>query len=376
MSSLLRIRIFQPIVPEYRVQLFEGVAERYGDRIEVWAASEYGGDKSFPMDKMKHDYGHKLVRLGPFAWQRGLSIHGLKEGDIIVICGDLHQLSSLWIAIKAKFFGIKVIWWGHHKTATSRRIGIFIRLAIAKLLSDAYLCYTQTGKDWLLEHGFKGKRVFATGNTINQEPILKACSFWCVDRLLKWQIDHKLEGKNILLCCSVLRKKVHLELLIKAISMRAMPSNVVLAIIGDGEMGTEWRNLARTLKVDSQILWVGAMRDQESLAPWFLSAKLFVYPGAIGLGILHAFSYGVPVITHSNENHQMPEFEAMVDGETGLTYQEGNVSELAEKINYLLDNENLRLTMANAAKRVAYEKYTMRQMVANFCRPIQSLAER
>ena len=33
-----RIRIFQPIVPEYRVALFDGLDRRYGGRIDIWAA--------------------------------------------------------------------------------------------------------------------------------------------------------------------------------------------------------------------------------------------------------------------------------------------------------------------------------------------------
>ena len=99
MKSEFRIRIFQPLVPEYRVALFEGLGQRYGDRIEVWAGDGFGEDQSLPLKGIKFSYGHNFVSIGPFKWQKGLSLAGLESGDVIVICGDIHQLSSLWLGL-------------------------------------------------------------------------------------------------------------------------------------------------------------------------------------------------------------------------------------------------------------------------------------
>ena len=107
-----RIRIFQPIVPEYRVALFDGLGRRYGGRIDIWSAESMDKDVSYPLSEMAFDYGHFFRHIGPFLWQNGLSLKGLSKGDVIVVCGDIHQLSSLWIALKAKLCGVKVVWWG------------------------------------------------------------------------------------------------------------------------------------------------------------------------------------------------------------------------------------------------------------------------
>ena len=40
---------------------------------------------------------------------------------------------------------------------------------------------------------------------------------------------------------------------------------------------------------------LGSIYDEIELAPWFLTADAFVYPENIGLSILHAFGYGLPV---------------------------------------------------------------------------------
>ena len=369
----MRIRIFQPIVPEYRVALFDGVAERYLGRIDLLAAERCGDDASCVLHKMPFDYSHQFLHLKPFVWQKGLSLNGLTKGDVIVICGDIHQLSSLRIALLAKAKGIKIVWWGHHKTATSKPLGVWIRLQIAKLLSDVYLCYTETGKKWLRGHGFSGRPVYATGNTIDQHPIKAAIEHWDVASLDAWQEKKGITGKNLLLCCSVLRKKIRLDLAIRALANERLSDiRTVLAVIGDGPVKAECIELAHELGVSERVIWIGATRDQEVMAPWFLSAKLFVYPGSIGLSILHAFSYGLPIVTHGDAEHQMPEFEVMEDGRTGAVFREGDVNDMAQKIASLLDAPSKLSEMSTYAKRIAYDRYSMDNMITNYCEAIEA----
>lgn len=360
---MCRIRIFQPIVPEYRVALFEGLGEKYGENIEIIAAEKIGKDVSCPLAKMRYDYTHPFKKIGPFVWQKGLSLKGFSKGDIVVVCGDVHQLSSLWIAWRAKRRGVKVVWWGHHKTATSTERGVKIRLAIAHRLADVMLAYTRTGIAYLESRGFKKGTVFATGNTIDQEPIRKAIADWNGVDLFK--------GKKGLLCCSVLREKVKLDQVLRVLA-DARLKDVSLAVIGEGPMKSEYERVAIECGVTDRIIWLGATRDQMVMAPWFLSAKAFVYPGSVGLSILHSMSYGLPVIVHGNTEHQMPEFEVMEDGKTGLCFKEGSTEDLLFKIVALVSDESKRLEMSRYCQDLAYNKYSMAQMIANFAEALES----
>jgi glycosyltransferase involved in cell wall biosynthesis len=300
--------------------------------------------------------------MGPFLWQKGLSIKGLSKGDVLVVCGDIHQLSSLRLALLAKCCGVRVVWWGHHATATSSPLSVKIRLWIAKKLSDVMLVYTHTGVGYLVRRGFASDRVFATGNTINQIPINKAISGY--------------DGKDMfggflgILCCSVLREKVKLDLAIRALADIRL-KDVRLAVIGDGPMKNKYEEVAKEAKVSDRILWLGATRDQDNMAPWFLSAKCFVYPGAVGLSILHSMSYGLPVVVHSNPAHQMPEYEIMEDGRTGVCFNEGDVQDLDNKLAWMIKNEGARQEMSAYCRKVALEKYSMNQMIENFARAVE-----
>lgn len=376
MEKIFSIRIFQPIVPEYRVALFDGIGRKYGKRVDLWAAYRIGQDVSCPLESISCDYSHLMCKWGPIVWQTGLSLKGLGNGDVVVVCGDVHQFSSLWLALCAKLKGVKVVWWGHHKTATSKPFGVWIRLRIAKLLSDVYLCYTETGKKWLKAHGFAKMPVFATGNTIDQAPIKAAMSKWDTQSIEAWKKEHGLSDKNLLLCCSVLRPKIRLDMAIRALASKPLADrNTVLAVIGDGPAKEDCERLAEELGVTERVIWVGATRDQEVMAPWFLAARLFVYPGSIGLSILHAFSYGLPVVTHGNVDHQMPEFEAMEDGKTGIVFKEGDLDDMVGKIAALLDVPSKLLEMSGYTKRLAYERYSMDNMVENYCEAIETAAQ-
>ena len=370
----MKIRIFQPIVPEYRVALFNGVGKRYGADVEVWASEGEGEDRSYPLESMRFDYAHPFVKCGPIRWQRGLSLRGLARGDVIVICGDVHQLSSLWIAAQARGRGIRVVWWGHHLSVGSRTCAVQIRLLLTRLLSDVVLCYTKQGVDWFAARGWKAP-VFATGNTMDMAAVKQAIAAWSAERLLAFQRKHGLVNQEAIIFCSVLRRKTHLDLLLKVMSTAEMKRrNTLLVVIGDGECRMAWERLSCDLGVSGRVIWAGALRDQMKIAPWFLSAKAYVYPGAVGLSLIHAFSYGLPVICHGNGRQHGPEFEAMADGLTGYVFKENDISDCARQIVRLLEDEPKRRGMAEFVQHRAYANYGIETMVSNYCRAVDKAA--
>ena len=248
-----------------------------------------------------------------------------------------------------------------------------IRLLLAELLSHVYLCYTKSGIEFLLRCGFSSGRVFATGNTIDQLPIKNAIAKWSDSRLSEFKKQNDLEGKFVMLVCSVLRPKVRLDQLMTAMCSNGLrEKDLVLVVIGDGSERERWQQLSCELGVADKIKWLGATRDQDIMAPWFLSATVFVYPGSIGLSILHSMSYGLPVITHGNKETQMPEFEVMEDGVTGLLFKENSVQDLAGKIAWAVNHPDQIARMRNASKKKAWEDYTMEQMINNYSNAIEA----
>lgn len=378
MQENFKIRLLQIWIPEYRLALYEGVGKRYPGRFDI--QSSQFRDKDSPLyniNGVSCDYSHRLIRLGPFFWETGLSLKGLRKGDVLIVDGNLRNLAMMFAIARARLKGLRVVWWAQHWTSGTKMWRARLRIFLSKLLSDVYLCYTKSGIEFLSHYGYPRGRLFATENTIEQTSIKDALNYWTIDKLNEFKRKNNIEGGDVLLLCGVLREKVRLPQLIKALSdERLLKRNLYLVVIGDGPEKQKCVQLAHSLKMTDRILWIPASRVQMELAPWFLSANLFVYPGAIGLSILHSFSYALPVVTHENAANQMPEFEAMEDGKTGLVFKENDISDMVDKIVYLLDNKDESAGMGRYAQRLAFERYSMDNMINNYCAVIEAAYKR
>lgn len=379
MDEKIGVDIFQPIVPEYRKALFDGVAKNSCFNVGIQASRSLSPfDFSVPLNRMAYDYDHEFLRLKGVVWQKRFQFkYAKKRGDVVVICGDLHQLSSLWIAFRAKLNGFGVVWWGHHVSACAKTWAVQIRLVVIRIFADCVLCYTDTGINFFLKHGFSKNRVFATGNTLDLKAIEDARNHWLENgRLERFKTKNNIHGKRVLLFSSVLRSKTQLDVLIRALPMieKKYP-DICCVVVGEGELLFPCQKLASELKVAEKIRWLGRIHEQSLLAPWFLSAQAFVYPGAVGLSIVHAMAYGLPVIVNKNIQGHGPEYVLFEDRENGLGFEEEGIESLAGQVNSLLAIPlEKRQTMGRHGRERVFKEYTMTRMIERFSEAIIACA--
>ena len=113
-----------------------------------------------------------------------------------------------------------------------------------------------------------------------------------------------------------------LDLAIQAVhQLQAEFPTLQFVAIGKGDAERQrLEKLVAHLDLAHQVRFLGPIYDELELAPWFLTADLFCYPQNIGLSLLHAFGYGLPVITSDHVESQNPEIEALRHGENGMLY--------------------------------------------------------
>ena len=105
-----------------------------------------------------------------------------------------------------------------------------------------------------------------------------------------------------------------------------------MTFIGDGETMKDLKSLCENLDLCDRVWFYGACYDEKTLGELIYNADLCVSPGNIGLTAMHTMVFGTPAITHDDFSHQMPEFEAIHDGETGSFFHYGNIESLADCI--------------------------------------------
>ncbi|MBI3537598.1 MAG: glycosyltransferase [Chloroflexi bacterium] len=138
-----------------------------------------------------------------------------------------------------------------------------------------------------------------------------------------------------------------------------------LTIIGTGPLERAWKNLARELRVENRVRWLGAVRDEELIAQ-YAACDIFVLPAserseAFGVAQLEAMAAGKPIVC--TEIGTGTSF-VNVDGETGFVVPSRDSRALARAIARLLDDASLRARMGAAARARVQNEFTVDKMVA------------
>jgi glycosyltransferase involved in cell wall biosynthesis len=379
-TSPIRVQIIQPLIPDYRVPLFQRLGKHDNLRLKV-CASRTLPYKDYPstveMGDKYVDLEHPCIGFfrNQLIWQRKLKLDpDMGEGDVLVVSGNLRFISNIKLIWKAKRKRVSVVWWGHGFSKRRNRFKDAINRIVMHFI-DVRLLYTDKEVEEYKRLGFSANKLFATNNALDQEPIRKAKAAWGTDKLKEFQHRENIEGKDILLFCGRRTKSVSLEVVFAALAqLREKNDNYLFVIIGPDDSGGVLGEKARELGVEDCIRWLGPMYNQHDLAPWFLSACCFVFPGAIGLSLLHAFFYALPVIVPDCTHN--PEIAAFSDGENGLFYKDGNVDDLRDKITTITDHQEYHKKLSAKALQVVENDYNMNAMANRYVEAIIAAANR
>ncbi|MGC0249406.1 glycosyltransferase family 4 protein [Pseudactinotalea sp. Z1748] len=135
-------------------------------------------------------------------------------------------------------------------------------------------------------------------------------------------------------------------------------------IVGDG---SERKDLIQTVRNhDLPVEFVGQEYDRNVLRALYAQADIAVSPGAHGLNVVQGLSFGLPVIGPHNDRNSGPESEALVHGHTGLTYDISSTNGLADSIEVLAHDSNLRAKLGQQGYELALERYTAESHASKF----------
>jgi glycosyltransferase involved in cell wall biosynthesis len=379
-QDIVRVQMIQPIVPHYRVPFFEGIARRDDVAFSLSTSKEIRAlPATASVPGLAVDSGHEYVELlgGWLLWQRGLTLDAdLGPGGVLVIAGNPRFLSNYPLILAAKRRGLAIVWWGHAWSATSRPFARNIRRRLMTL-ADVLLLYTDAERDELLAQGLSIDRVFSLNNAIDEKRVADIKAQWPDDRLADFRRQQDLVAPHLLLFCGRLRvsPSTDLDIALRALQqLNARNPEYVLAVVGDGVDKPRLETLAHKLGVSQHVIWLGAIYSDEKLAPWFLAARCFVYPGPIGLSLIQALAYGLPAITHDNTREHNPEIAALEHGVNGLSFRRGDCNELAARIRQICEHGSLRERMSRAAGDTIARNYSMAGMVERFVRAVKAAA--
>lgn len=289
----------------------------------------------------------------------------LNKGDIFLINGNPRYLSNIVASLIAKVKGAKIVWWGHGWTAGGGHLNAKIRFWLMHFFDHVFLYTDEEVNRFRTSIGYNVS-LSGLNNGIDVDEIRQNIGdFSPHSESYRIGFIGRLENKS------------HIEVLITALArLKSKPDfydKIDVDVIGSGSCMYRYIELAKSLGVSDKFHWHGAIWDPSSSNSILTKCACFVYPGQVGLSVVHAFALGLPAIVHNSLDQQMPEINAVVDGTNGLFFNFNEADDLADKIYQLLSNRTLLNKMRAAAFDTVSKTFNARDMAERFFSSISKL---
>jgi glycosyltransferase involved in cell wall biosynthesis len=357
----VKLGLQQRVLPEYRAQFFDALAEVCPKGLHVFAG------KAHEQEAITSEHDLKLAR---FTQANNLNLLGggfytcvqtnfmqwLEECQpeaLIVEANPRYLITPQairWMHARRR----PVIGWGLG-ARQGRGLQDALRYRFLQSL-DAIIAYSEAGAEQYRTQGCKIKRIFVAPNAATRKPEQPA-----IDRPVRYR-----DSQPNVLYVGRLQKRKKLDLLLQACSHLPESLKPHLVIVGDGPEYEPLRQLAA--QVYPRAEFAGAKHGGE-LEPYYAAADLFVLPGTGGLAVQQAMAHTLPVLVGEADGTQAE----LVRTENGWLVEKMSVETLTNALTTaLLDVKRLR-QMGLASYRIVAEEINLERMVDVFTEAVNSV---
>jgi glycosyltransferase involved in cell wall biosynthesis len=267
-----------------------------------------------------------------FLWQKKLnSVLKNNRFDAVIFLGDWKFIST-WFAVRSlQKNGVHCLFWSHGLLNKHKSLNNSLKYWFLERFRDGGFLYSHAAKQNLLSMGY---------------PYNLTVIYNSLDFKLQVETINKISSEAkpgnpahpYLVFTGRLLADRHLELVFDAMKLLNEENiRVDLVIIGSGPHLDNLKNYAGTLGLEDRVKFLGAIYDENVIGRYFMNAAACVFPGPIGLTVIHSFTYGTPVITNDNFARHKPEAEVLVDEVNSFLFKEGDRTALAQKIKRVLN---------------------------------------
>lgn len=338
-NSSFRLLITHNILwSKYKGAVFSALAmlaKREGIDVRFVQIAESEADRAgLPgVDLSYHQYPYKLLFKGSYDAVPQLKLITAcflevwrARTDLVLIAG-YHKLEFWAMLLAARLRGMTIGVFCDSTMYDRRRLLIrtlFKRIFFSQC--DVFFGYGQRAREYLISNGAPNDAIFYR---------CQAAALphnYVVASVLAERSELRIEEHLRYLYVGRLSPEKNLPDLLHAFKsvLLAYPE-ARLAVVGSGPLKSQLIALAERLGLESAVEFLGA-KDVEDLRREYLKACCLVLPSyseAWGLVVNEALSYGCPVVV-SFRCGCVPEL--VIDGETGFSFECGNIHELSAKL--------------------------------------------
>lgn len=311
----------------------------------------------------KKEVNNKWFIKKPVYIQEGVLRLLNEDYKTFLLSGELFNLTTWMVLFLAPFYGKKVYLWSHGFYGKEGRVKRFIKKKFFNKAEGVFL-YGNYAKNLMIDEGISKEKLNVIYNSLDYSKQLPLRNKMKESSVFKNKF--KNTSKNLIFVGRLTKIK-RLDLLIKALSILKLEGlNLNLTIIGDGVEKTTIANLIKENNLSENIWLYGACYDEFKLSELIYNADLCVSPGNVGLTAIHCLTFGTPILTHNNYSMQMPEFESIVEDETGSFFNYNDLDSLSERIKYWMLNKTDRSSIREKCYRIVDQYYNPNNQIKIF----------
>lgn len=383
-KQLPRVAIQYNCMPHYRARIFELLSGTKDAEFFVIADSQPDTPFLEVVDAnrskaVRHIHAAtRVIRIGPFMtlfWQAGALkiVRGLKP-DVLVTLGSPYSLTAWALCIYGRLRGIPVLLWGHGLLQEERGPRWWLR-RLFYTLAAGQLLYGDYAKQLLIRQGFRSDSLYVVYNSLDydiQQTIASEIGPADCERFRRSL--NMADDERLIVFTGRLQPVKRLDLLLQAVAKLADTGRRIhVALVGEGVERARLVQLAERLQIADRIHFLGASYDERHLGLVLSASDLSVIPSGAGLSVMHALTFGTPVLIHDKVELHFPEWEAVQNGITGFFYRYNDTTDMAAKIDQALFPTPAKYRMHDECQRVIHDKYNphyqltvFRKVIADF----------
>jgi glycosyltransferase involved in cell wall biosynthesis len=316
----------------------------------------------FPTDYHGYDRKirfHQLDRLAPKIWKVSRYASGVRW--LVQVRGLLNKikpdvLDTHFITVHgylgaiSGFHPLILTAWGSDVLIAPRKNPIhrlLTRYSLKK--ADVAVCDSETVKKGLLALGTESGKIRIIYNGVDTQQFSPNHR----DSALRKKL--KMTGGPIVICIRHLTPAYNVEMLIRAIPhiLEKVPGAKFI-IGGDGPQRDYLENIVSSLGVAENTRFIGFIPHDE-LPQYLASSDIYISTSladSTSLSLQEAMASGLaPVVTDLPANR-----EWVTDGENGFIVPPNDIHTLAEKVVYLLNNNNVRTSFGKVGQKLIRER--------------------
>lgn len=351
---MTKLLILQPYIPHYREEFFRLLGEKVHQDIYVYKNTLDGKVRGFQMStidvkKIQNKQLKGFLFYNPIPFLFG-------KYDTVILMWNFAHITT-WFLLLTKFIHRKkIILWGQGisvKRYLKEEHSLDWKLKYQLKFADGAWVYMQKEKNQWTQL-FPKKHIIALNNTISDVSSIVKIDVEKIKNENKRK--YRIKQNRVLLFCARFENPYRrIDLLIETIQ-RLNPNAFAFIIIGAGKLKPDFSAF-------KNVYDFGAVYDNQVKQELFAIADIYFQPGWVGLSIVEAMAYSLPIFTfkRSEEIKQCVEYSYISHRENGFLFND--IDECVHVLQNITDDEiNI---MGRNARQFVCDNLSMESMVNN-----------